>query len=405
MPNSQNKKVAADALGETYLDVLDDNQAEVSQADEEKTTTEYAAEEDGSQTLLVKNSKGEVIQRKKNHYWQKTVDGLNVAAEVSNFGIFFQVVSAWLPFIQAMGAGVIGMMAAFTDPMIYFFRSLIRVTRVVGREFFGITLDDEENGAHKHQTAADIASMILFSIAIPLFFGLIIASPVGITVAWGLAISGLGVAGYFDYAYPARMAKEKYENLKNDENANPQDVANALKDFEIKQTAKRFFFSLIFSVGLLVICTSAAVFAPPMIVPALFILSKVASALLGLIAVGRFVNSRRSKEAEMKAAAEADNAERLTEEATLNSTPDLQKTSDNKLTSSAQIAKSVSALTPAISRHADLATEKSSASQPVVGAVSKGKKTGRFFFNDAMPVTQQAAAAPANDAAIANRPQ
>jgi hypothetical protein len=391
--NTDQVKTNPEAVDVVDMDFLNDED------DMDQTTTAEVNEADGSHTLLIKNSQGVVVGRKKNHNWQKAADGLNVMAEVSNFGIFIKVVSAWIPAIQALGAGAIGMMAAFTDPMIYFFRSLIRVTRVVGREFFGIVLDDEENGAHKHQTKADIVSLILFSLAIPLFFGLIIASPIGITVAWGLAISGLGVAGYFDYAYPAKRAKEKYEALKIDPAASPQDVANALKDFEIKQTAKRFFFSLIFGVGLLVLCTSAAVFAPPMIIPALFILSKVASALLGLIAVGRFVNSRRAKEADLKAAEELAAQEQLTEELDQDVNNDMKATNDNILTSSAKITKSIKPIDgSSLSRHADLAEEKRLVAPTAEIVSQQGKKASGYFFSNSTPYqTQNEDAVEANE--------
>jgi hypothetical protein len=231
--------------------------------------------------------------KKKNYYWQKAIEAFNLMAELSNVGIFYKVVSSWLPFIQALGP-ILGLIAGIADPMIYFFRSLIRVTRIVGREYFDITFDEEEKGKHKWQTHGDLASLGFFALAIPLFFGLIIASPVGITVAWGLAIAGLAVSAYFDYAYPARCAKKHFIDTLA-AGAPQLEVDQAYEEYQTKKIAKRFFFALVFSISLLVLCTSAAAFAPPMIVPALFILSKIASICLALIAVGRFSNAYQKK--------------------------------------------------------------------------------------------------------------
>ncbi|MDR3478439.1 MAG: hypothetical protein P4M14_10455 [Gammaproteobacteria bacterium] len=250
--------------------------------------------DDEGQPLVIQNPvNGVIVKKKKNYYWQKSIQAFNLLAELSNVGIFYKVVASWLPFIQALGP-VLGTIAGIADPMIYFFRSLIRVTRVVGREYFDITFDEEEKGRHKWQTRADLASLALFSLAIPLFFGLIIASPVGITVAWALAISGLGVSAYFDYAYPAKCAKNHYlDTLAN--GGSQQEIDDAYDEYQTKKTSKRFFFALVFSISLLVLCTSAAVFAPPAIVPILFLLSKTASACLALIAVGRFRNAHLKK--------------------------------------------------------------------------------------------------------------
>ena len=247
---------------------------------------------EGQPLVADPNAKG-AKKKKKNHYWQRAVDTFSILAEASNIGIAVKVVASWIPAISAVGSAF-GALAAIADPLIYCFRALIRITRVIGRECFDITLDEEENGKrHRWQTAGDLASLALFAIAIPLFFGLMITSPVGVTIAWVLAISGIGVSSYFDYHHPAKVAKQQYEftlEKFNNHLATREEVDTAHHEYIKLRTSKRLFFTLIVNISFLVICSSMIPFAPPMIVPALIILTKVTSGCLALIAVSRLYN-------------------------------------------------------------------------------------------------------------------
>src|SRR5688572_2963093 len=135
--------------------------------------------------------------------WQKAVDYFGIASEASNIGIVIEIVGKWIPALASVGAGVLSSIAFFSDPLIYFFKSLIRVTRLVGG-YLGVEFEEEKHGKHRFQAIADVASLAFFSVAIPFFLGVVITSPVGLTVAWALALTGLCVVGYFDYYHPAR---------------------------------------------------------------------------------------------------------------------------------------------------------------------------------------------------------
>ncbi|EKD73415.1 MAG: hypothetical protein ACD_45C00322G0001 [uncultured bacterium] len=258
----------------------------------------------------------------KKSYWDKTVDIFGGFSEAANIGIVSEMVNKWWPAIMVIGHGFFSTLAFITDPVIYCFKSLIRITRLVGRNIFGVTFDEEKNGTHKWQTAADLTSLGFFAVSVPLFFGLILTGPIGITVGWVSALIGLSIVGYVDYAHQAKLARENYINKHKEfivaaneykkicespdekpdakKHAYEQMVLSrqvkdiAYKEYKTKQYAKRLFMGLLVGLAVLLICGSAALFAPPALAPILFIASKVASGYLGLIAAGRFFNWARS---------------------------------------------------------------------------------------------------------------
>ncbi len=227
--------------------------------------------------------------------WQKAADNINIAAEASNVGIVIEIAGKWAPPLMAIGAGVFSYIAFLADPLIYFFKSLNRLTRIVGRKCFGITFEEEKHGTHKYQTLADIVSLSLFVLAIPLFLGAIVASPIGITIAWAVALAGLCVTGHFEYGHQAKKTKEKHEAALADEKSTPEIKEEAKKEYISKRNSYRLFIGLLVGLTFLLICGSAAAFAPPALVPILFITSKIASGYLGLIACGRLLNWFKSK--------------------------------------------------------------------------------------------------------------
>lgn len=227
--------------------------------------------------------------------WDKIIGIASGLSEASNIGIVISIISKWCQSILTAAGGFFSALIFYADPLIYCFKSLIRLTRIVARSVFNVKLDEEKIGQHKHQTAADIASLALFSFSIVLFLGLLVAPPIGVTVAWCLALSGLSIIGHFDYAHQEKLAKERYEHLKHDlsPNASPEDrkqLQKALDDYNTKRTSKRLFYGLLIGLTLLLVCGSAAVFAPPALAPILYVVSKIASAYLAGIAIGRFGN-------------------------------------------------------------------------------------------------------------------
>ncbi|HVY53412.1 MAG TPA: hypothetical protein VHA13_02715, partial [Gammaproteobacteria bacterium] len=233
-------------------------------------------------------------ENNKNRPWKRIALLFNTCAEISNVGILIQIIAKWIPSfaVLAQSAGFVWLMA-IADPMIYFFRSLIRLTRLIGRNFFGIAFEEERDESPRFQkirTIADLISMSLFVVAILCFAGILIAPPVNLTIAWSVALTGLLPIGFFDYFYPARKITKQYNRYKNDIHIKAETKDRLEAKYIHAQNAKKLYMALLVGLGLLLICGTAAAFAPPLLVPILIITSKIASLFLGGIAIGRFAN-------------------------------------------------------------------------------------------------------------------
>jgi hypothetical protein len=220
--------------------------------------------------------------------WQRAVDWLSIGSEASNIGIVFVVLTNLIPPLLAVGKEFISTISFLTDPAIYCFKALIRVVRLIGREGFGFVFEEELHGKHEWQTLGDATTLALFSLAIPLFLGVIISGPVGITTAWAVALIGLGIVGFFDYYHPAKLAEEHLQTL--DPSLPPEARADLEKDCTSRKNSARLFGALLIGLTLLLISGSAAAFAPPLLIPILLMISKIASVYLTCIAVARFSN-------------------------------------------------------------------------------------------------------------------
>lgn len=241
--------------------------------------------------------------------WDKALYVSAILSEVANIGIVIEVIAKWWPALLTIGLGIFSHIVYYSDPIIYCFKSLNRLTRIVGRTFFDITFDEEKNGEHPWQTAGDILSLSFYILAIPFFFGSILSGPIGITIGWSFALCGLCVVGFFDYRYQKVKAQEQYEktaayflvlqNSCNDASSpelkaqlitSEREKNNRYEEYQSKRNSYFLYMGLLLGLGCLLICGSAALFAPPTIAPVLFIISKVASGYLGCIALGRFYN-------------------------------------------------------------------------------------------------------------------
>ena len=225
--------------------------------------------------------------------WQKTVTIFTLLAEAANIGIVLEVAARWLPSFAALAAsGPIAQLMIISDPLIYGFRALIRITRLIGRTFFKISFEEEKHATpseSKEHTIGDLVSLSLFSLSIAFFLGAI-APPIGVTLAWTMGLSGLAVAGYFDYYLPEQRSKAYFEKRNQNKSTTPQELAEAKNEYLKKKNSKRLFMALLVGLSLLLICGSASTFASPALAPALAVTSKLASIFLGGIACGRFLN-------------------------------------------------------------------------------------------------------------------
>jgi hypothetical protein len=244
---------------------------------------------------------GQTHPRKKheqNKRWQNIAGILAVCAEIANVGIFVEVIAKWIPRFAALAASpALIYLMAIADPLIYCFRAAIRLTRLAGRHFFGIKFEEETHDTpvfKKVRTVGDVVSLSLFILAILTFAGFILSGPVGLTLAWALSLSGLMPIAYFDYIRPAHKLEEElnyYTKQYKDKPKISQEVTDRLiENYTNKNNSKRLYIILLVGLSLLLICGTAAAFAPPLLAPILFYTSKTASLLLGAIACSRFVN-------------------------------------------------------------------------------------------------------------------
>jgi hypothetical protein len=242
----------------------------------------------------------EIERRSRNAKWQKFIDYLAISAELSNAGIFLEVVGRWLPPVARFVAVTpLAYLFLIGDPLIYFFRSLIRLSRLLGKNVFNVEFQEEKNGPpHKLQTLIDVLSLACFSAAVLLFCGVLVPPPVGITLAWTMGLCGLGFVSFTDYIWPEKLAHKKYQALLQDEAATPEMKEEAHKEYLQCKKASRMYLGLIANLAVLLICGSAVAFAPPLLGLCLYALSNTASLILGAIACGRFYNWYKSRNQE-----------------------------------------------------------------------------------------------------------
>lgn len=219
-----------------------------------------------------------------NSYLQTIFDVLDKIADFANLSILIQIIGKWVPLVASFAAmGLVSAFLAASDAIIYFFRGLSRLTRIIGREVFEFTFKQENNGVHPLQTVGDAFSLGFFALAITLFSGVLIASPVGITLAWASGIIALSIVTYFDYVYPAGQAYDKMNNL-----PDGPDKIVAEKDYSEKNIEKYFMLAILLGLSLLLICGSASVFAPPLLSTVLHGVAKGAGLFVILANVAKY---------------------------------------------------------------------------------------------------------------------
>lgn len=214
-----------------------------------------------------------------------------ILAEISNVGIIIEVIAHWSPIFAAMIAfGPVAYLTLIADPLIYFFRALIRLTRIIGTTFFNMQFIDSIHLTPKErlqQTIGDVLSLVFFILSICFFAGLM-ASPIGITIAWTMGLCGLMVVGYTDHHLPQKAAERHLKALKLSISPSKTDINEANAYNKGLRSAKHLYIALLLGLTLLLICGSAAAFAPIAVIPILLTISKIASIYLGIIAVSRF---------------------------------------------------------------------------------------------------------------------
>lgn len=273
----------------TFEPGLEDPQEDSASDDEDILKT---VEEDDDWVLVdkvrpIKSFKAnQTGKQKKNYWWQWWVDTFNACAEVANTGIGIKIVENWFPVLHSLLGGADAIIEANADPLIYFFRFLTRVVRVIGREYFHIVLDEEEKDrAHPHLTRGDIISGAFLMCSVPFFF----LSPMLVLVGWGIAMAGMWTMFHYDYVYPAQKAFIDYRNARNEGHSHAE-VETAYHDYKTLEVSRNFYFVTLLSVMLLAITHAAIPVAPLIIVPVLTFISTLAGSMAALALVTRLYN-------------------------------------------------------------------------------------------------------------------
>lgn len=278
--------------------------------------------------------------------WDTTLLIFGFLSEAANIGIVIEIVAKWWPALLTLGHGLFSYIVFYSDPIIYFFKALYRVTRITGRKYFNISFEEEKNGVHPWQTAGDILSLSLYVLAIPFFFGAVISGPIGITVGWSIAFCGLSVVAFFDYRYQTITAKQQYElaeanfmliapsseitpELTAQNTANEKKKSILYEEYKNKRNSYYSYLGLLFGLACLLICGSAALCVPAATASVLHIISKTASVYLAGIALVRFKNWLSSSQEE----SEND----ISENGSLNSEEESIKQQDSTVAALAQL--------------------------------------------------------------------
>ncbi|HSW70836.1 MAG TPA: hypothetical protein VLH77_02530 [Gammaproteobacteria bacterium] len=240
--------------------------------------------------------RGERRGNRRNTFWQNVVLSFSILGDASNVGILFEMLRGWSPrFALILANTPLGYLAIFMDPLIYFFRAMMQFTKLICRKCLNIQFEEEATGpTHPWQTVGSVLSFACFVWAIILFSGVLTASPVGITLAWVSALSGLSCVSFFDYHWPERQAYNKYLLLLEQPETSNERQVEAYQHYLNLKKARQLHVSVLIGLSLLLICSSAIVFAPPVLVPFLALVSNVGSLILVGLCAARFYNWLRA---------------------------------------------------------------------------------------------------------------
>lgn len=226
-----------------------------------------------------------------NHFIKQLLPALDAVfyslAEFCNIGIAIDVIAK---FFNITPTGIFAILPFYLDPLIYTFKPASRLTRVIGRKFFGISFVGEELGVHDHQTYYDLLIIGLSVLSVVVFFGVLIPAPFNKAVAWTLGLSSVSIAAYFDYYWPEKKADKLYQDTHALPNHHPNKKTlleqrdKQYKDLKLK---RYLYIATIIGCMLFFISGSAALFATASYSTMLHGLSKFGSTELTIVFLTR----------------------------------------------------------------------------------------------------------------------
>ncbi len=248
----------------------------------------------------------------------KANEMFSVLSEASNSGIVINIIDMFQHSIMLIAGGAFAFFAHYADAFIYVFKACIRLTKAIGRTFFGIKFEEDVEKHNLTQTLMDILALLFFVATIVLLLAITIS--IAPTLAWISAFIGLTIVGYSDYYLTKVDAKEnldkELEQLicmtqqylnepKNSEKSQELETDLLLKfkhvyklyqDYELKNKSFNLYAMLIVGIAVLLICSSATIFTTGLACTILGIFAKIASGYLAGIALFRFANYIKSKQ-------------------------------------------------------------------------------------------------------------
>lgn len=154
-----------------------------------------------------------VLQQKKSATHDAILDATYVGSELANIGIVIQeVVGGVLLNQQWIEIGI--QVSRYSNPLIYAFKVMQRLLKLIGRNYFGLEFAEDEIGINPNQNFWDGISAVLFLVVSVL---LAINIPVLTGVAWLIAPVGLLVVWKSEYGYQNQCAIQRQQNMKESE--------------------------------------------------------------------------------------------------------------------------------------------------------------------------------------------
>lgn len=154
--------------------------------------------------------------------WQGKANIFDLLADVANLiGVGTHIIISWLPIVlKPIADAILTPLTFVADPLIYCFRSIARTIKYIGRNYYHAKFEAEElspdGKPHPLQKTADIATILIFALAIASFFLLF---PYHSLFAWGFGSLGISVNIYFDHKLPENIAKAAFKSESKNEKA------------------------------------------------------------------------------------------------------------------------------------------------------------------------------------------
>jgi hypothetical protein len=186
--------------------------------------------------------------------WRSSITIFSALSEFCNAGIVIHIIDMFYHSIMLVAAGTFAFFAHYADVGIYIFKSLSRLTKLLGRSLLGIEFEEDIKKHSLLHCLLDFLALLFFITTIVLLFA--VSSPIAGTLAWISALIGLSIVGYTDYYITQKDSKEQLDDalsellncLKSKKLDNIDDLFNSLQDsyqtYQIKYKSYKLYLIL-----------------------------------------------------------------------------------------------------------------------------------------------------------------